>query len=233
MRTGEGARGRETRVFNSPGEELASYRPCGENTKTTLKYQQLYPPRGGAVKVTGTRRGAIWTWGGHSSSQGGAGLRGAQAKCLPAAERGARHFSILCSMRSLSPHLTTPASSISCLPRIPEDTVVLGSSCWVDILLHSLDLSSQIIHLRGHFGSVSGYCLPLSGASPLTDYGSSLGPFPSEVPQLPPKWVPCSPACPLLETDRVHPFRPGCLLCRTRQYLFLEAVWFGHGQGGG
>lgn len=64
MRTGEGARGRETCVFNSPGEELASYWPCGENTKTALKYQQLYPPRGGAVKVTGTRRGAIWTWGG-------------------------------------------------------------------------------------------------------------------------------------------------------------------------
>ena len=170
--------------------------------------------------------------GGPSSSQGGAGLRGAQAKCLPAAELGARHFSVLRSMRSLSPHLITPASSISCLPRIPADTV-LGSSCWVNTSLHSLDLSSQIIHLRGHFGSVSGYCLPLTEASPLTNYGSSLGPFPSEVPQRAPKWVPCSPACPLLETDCVSPFRPGCLLCRTRQYLFGEAVWFGHSQGDG
>lgn len=126
-----------------------------------------------------------------------------------AAELGAQHFSILCIVRSLSPHLITPASSVSCLPRIPEDSVVLGSSCWVNTSLHSLDLSSQIIHFRGHFGSVSGYCLPLSEASPLTYYGSSLGPFPSEVPQLPPKWVPCPPACPELETDRVVPSDQG------------------------
>ena len=103
MRTGEGARGRETRVFNSPREELAFSWPCGENTKTSQKKdtewvgrvrkwgcwrgralhswlppfhsfcqvkcinldtQQLYLQRGGAVKVTGTKRGAIWMWGG-------------------------------------------------------------------------------------------------------------------------------------------------------------------------